>query len=369
MKNKLVSLVDLTKMTEDEILSEKYVRYISGISDDNEYRHQEMRDIDKLIKILAVEDICLSDFIYSYKIPNFSKEFDLIKVTENQCLNIELKSDNIPESKLLRQLIQNKHYLSMLGKEVKLFSFISSEQKIYYLNSNDCLTESNFDELRECIRLTNTVYVDLDSIFAPGHVLTSPLNSPERFLRGEYFLTDQQQSIKDKIIKYIKSNSAERFVALTGGPGTGKTLLTYDIAKELSEYGKVLIVHSGIMCDGQNVINSKTNRIHIIGAKEITYRAEFSGSEFMVVDESHRLYKPTLETVVNWVKAHKTTCIFSFDDSQKLSAYEDRINNSGTILKLCGDNKYKLSDKIRTNKEIALFIKCLFNLKKINLIM
>ena len=54
---------------------------------------------------------------------------------------------------------------------------------------------------------------------------------------------------------------------------------------------------------------------------------------------------------------------FSHDQRQTLANSEALINISATIDQSCDKNVYKLSTKIRTNKEIANFIKSLFNNK------
>ena len=69
----------------------------------------------------GVEIYQLDGFYFSFKIPQISKEFDLLKFNENECLNIELKSEPVPETKIKDQLIKNRHYLSHIGK--KIYSF------------------------------------------------------------------------------------------------------------------------------------------------------------------------------------------------------------------------------------------------------
>mgnify|MGYP000535622596 FL=1 len=85
---------------------------------------------------------------------------------------------------------------------------------------------------------------NVEELFQAELYLISPLTEPERFLNKEYFLTAQQRDIERQILKKIR---AERTGAywFTGLPGTGKTLLLYDIAMKLSGKQRVCISTAG----------------------------------------------------------------------------------------------------------------------------
>ena len=55
------------------------------------------------------------------------------------------------------------------------------------------------------------------------------------------------------------------------------------------------------------------------------------------------------------------TCIFSYDEKQYLSNDEKNRNMSNQILRVLTQDIFQLTTKIRTNKEIASFIKPLFD--------
>nr|WP_179097770.1 DEAD/DEAH box helicase family protein [Paenibacillus sp. FSL H7-0331] len=87
--------------------------------------------------------------------------------------------------------------------------------------------------------------VDISSLFDPTNYLVSHFNSTDKFMEGQYFLTDHQKEIKRNVLKQ-KLISSTAYVSIEGAAGTGKTLLTYSIAKESMDKGKsVLIVHVG----------------------------------------------------------------------------------------------------------------------------
>lgn len=365
MQNKIVSLPDMVKLSQNPELSEAYIRYLCGLNNEKQYRHQEIQDIKSLLSNITLPLAKLSGFIYGYDVPQLNREFDLLKITETCCLNIELKSVNISNEKIKKQLLQNRHYLKLLGKKLLLFTYISSSNMIYFLN--DCeelilIESSSLSDIWQTIE-DEAILVDLDQVFAPKNTLVSPLNATGKFLNGDYILTENQENIKKEILSYITSNLADRFVGLTGGPGTGKTLVIYDLAKDLSVSSRILLVHSGILCAGHEELNNKLQNIKIISAKELRYR-EINNVDIVIVDEAHRLYTESLEKIERWVRRTKTICIFSYDAGQMLSRSEQFRDTTKKINIICTNHIFKLTNKIRTNKELALFITCLFDLSK-----
>ena len=198
MENKLVSLIQLTNLKDDSILSEDFVRYYAGLASTREYKHQEILDLVELLENLNLSSKDSSGFIFGYLVPQLNKEFDLIKITEDYVLNIELKSQQKDEIQLAKQLIQNTHYLKLLEKQIYCFTFVSSTKKLYKLVNNDELQAAEFEELKALCSTGCVAEVDLDEIFAPKQILVSPLNNTQRFLNGNYLLTENQESIKKK---------------------------------------------------------------------------------------------------------------------------------------------------------------------------
>ena len=92
--------------------------------------------------------------------------------------------------------------------------------------------------------LADNEIVDLDKVFLPSNILVSPLNSTERFLSEDYLLTEHQENIKKEVLQYVETNTQGRFAGITGGHGTGKILLIYDIARELAKSKRILMIHS-----------------------------------------------------------------------------------------------------------------------------
>ncbi|WP_284307234.1 DNA/RNA helicase domain-containing protein [Shewanella glacialipiscicola] len=196
-----------------------------------------------------------------------------------------------------------------------------------------------------------------DLLFNPSDYLVSPFNSTSKFLNELYFLTGQQETIKGSVIKNINATT-QSFMTINGGPGTGKTLLTYDIVKDLKDRKNTLIVHCGQLNNGHATLISEG--WNIIPIKYLTQQ-DVSSFDIVVVDETQRIYANQLDKLILDAQNGNIDCIFSYDVQQTLSRTENSDDIDQKISALPNIQKYQLSDKIRTNKEIASFIKLLFN--------
>lgn len=331
-----------------------------------EIKHSELADLAVLAAAMRGLDghriAQLDNFHIGYKIPQIGKEFDLLRFGKDSILNVELKSE-CTESKILAQLLRNRYYLGFIGRKVFAFTFVSKSNTLYYLTD---LGQLEIVGLGQLFSLVVSQAVDdlpnPDSVFDPSAYLVSPFNSTDRFLTGEYFLTHQQEEAKTHILKSLQPSRQAEFVSITGSAGTGKTLLTYDVVKAFIQQGrKVLIIHCGNLNDGHNALNKKGWLISPAKALKSLNLADY---EFIVVDEAQRLYDHQLNTVVNNALQHNIHCIFSFDKIQTLHVSEAKNNVAAKIEAIKNIAQFNLSDKIRTNKEIAAFIKMLFNSSK-----
>ncbi|MEK3916265.1 DNA/RNA helicase domain-containing protein [Paenibacillus sp. FSL H7-0331] len=89
---------------------------------------------------------------------------------------------------------------------------------------------------------------------------------------------------------------------------------------------------------------------------------DFSKYDVIIFDEVQRVSKPQLEDIIGKITAGSTV-IFSYDGEQCLSDWEIQSDVPMYIKSLTPHSSYKLTKKIRTNKEIASFIVKLFDLK------
>ena len=170
-------------------------------------------------------------------------------------------------------------------------------------------------------------------------------------------MTKQQQEFKDAIL-----NSSAKFTIIEGLPGTGKTLLLYDLAKELNEDDEIVIIHTGTLNTGHLILNQqyKWNIIPIKACKSI----ERIKPQFIFVDETQRMRPSQLDYLIKYVLENDIYCIFSIDPKQILSIREWHYDNKLTLITLEDSEVYTLSKKIRTNKDLGAFIKGLFNLNQ-----
>lgn len=299
----------------------------------------------------------LDNFFVGYMIPQIGKEFDLLRFNKANVVNIELKS-KASEDRILKQLKRNRYYLQFLDKEVSLFTYIQ-ETKTLYMLDKDHLTSVSRDELYKELIKDCDEFDDINKLFNPSNYLISPFNSTKKFMEEEYFLTEHQEEIRTNVMKVVETSTTE-FMALTGAAGTGKTLLTYDIAKELRNKGKrVLIVHCAQLNSGQRILQNNYEW-DICMAKTIK-DTDLTQYDIIIVDEAQRIYQAQFNDIKVNAEEKKMKCIFSFDEKQYLHNNEKSRNMAEQISKILTQPIYKLTDKIRTNKEIASFIKPLFN--------
>lgn len=327
-----------------------------------EIREAEIEDLVNLasaIKGVGGKLESFNGFYVGYKIPQIGKEFDLLKFGQDSIINIEVKRDCTTE-KAKAQLLRNNYYLSFMGKKIFAFTFVSSSGELLFFRGDSQLERVNAADLLEIIA-TQAIDKEAapDSLFKPSDYLVSPFNSTGKFLAGEYFLTHQQEEFKDRILSSITSTPGASFTSITGSAGTGKTLLTFDIARHLyAEGGKVLVIHCGLLNEGHYALANQGWVIDSIKNHRLHDLAHF---DLVVVDEAQRIFQHQLDDIVGRVNAAGRGCIFSYDKTQTLSNWEARNDTAGRIDAIASITRYKLSEKIRTNKEIASFIKMLFN--------
>jgi hypothetical protein len=329
-------------------------------------KQSEMEDITKLvdkIKSTKINKTVFDNYYVGFTINQIGKEFDLLRLGLNYNINIELKKKST-QNKVQKQLIKNRYYLSFLEKEVLNFTYVVDEDILYFLEKDNSISEVDIDFLVCKLFEQEVLEVeDINKLFDPSNYLVSPFNSTERFIANEYFLTNHQESIKEKFYA-INSTSQKKLFSIEGSAGTGKTLLVYDLAKEFINAGKkVLIIHCGILNNGHSKLihNYSWNIISIKDYKK-TFEEHY---DLIIIDEAQRIYKNQFEEIVNYAVTNQSTCIFSYDPNQCLHNTEIQ-NNIPKHIDSIVKEKFKLTEKIRTNTEIAAFIKNLFDLSKRN---
>lgn len=94
------------------------------------------------------------------------------------------------------------------------------------------------------------------------------------------------------------------------------------------------------------------------------YTSSIADYDLVIIDEAQRMYPSQFDKFTNEIRTLNKKCIFSYDEKQYLSNSEKSYNLQGKLETEFLCKPYKLTDKIRTNKEIAYFIKQLFDFNK-----
>lgn len=355
----------------------------NNIEMDNMLKKNEYKDLGKLCYCLhqnGASLVAFEGYFLGYTIPQISNEFDLLRFSEDKIINIELKSElNLPEEqktdKIRKQLEKNYYYLKFLEKEIVCYTFVSGDGLYKYEHQSGNVFKIEPLEMINDLNSQSAglqTTLDFDALFIPKNYLVSPFNKTERFINGEYFLTDAQHNIKSEIFKLLEQMVNFKF-CLSANAGTGKTLLVYDIAKTLiSEKKKVLIVHCGILNQGHIDLMIKYHW-EICPIKSMETHIDMQSNEnydLIIFDESQRIKTDQLDYIVEECEKRKIPLLFSYDVKQYL-----RKNEAVDIHQYLCDNyntnikKAQLTNKIRTNKEISSFITNLFNIGKSNAFM
>ena len=268
-------------------------------------------------------------------------------------------------SKILTQMQRNYYYLKIIPKQIYIFEYIENDGLYCYDPDSQLCNKCDIDYLVEIIKNQATDFsVDPDTIFTPSQFLISPFNSTAKFINGDYFLTTQQEKIKDEILTEL-DNYQMAFFTLSANAGTGKTLLLYDIAKEFIEENRnVKIIHCGKLNEGHYKlkdrykwdifpISSFSKQMDVPSAIRIIY-----GSSVIFVDESQRIRSPQLVSLITAAEKLRIPMIFSFDTKQYLRNGEtlDLSQYLSTNYSNIPCLQKKLTNKIRTNKAMASFI-------------
>ena len=308
--------------------------------------------VDQLEKYMP--EVYRLRLFYSFQILRLGKEFDLLQVKKNQIVNIELKSGAVSEDAIRRQLIQNRYYLAILGRPVRSYTYISSQNRLVRLTNHDHIVEAEWEQLCAELQEKSADFSgNLEDLFQAEWYLISPLTQPERFLKKEYFLTAQQKDIERQILKSIRIKRGG-YYHFSGLPGTGKTLLLYDIAMKLSGRQMVCIIHCGASGQEWKRLHERLRRIVWVSDSQITAEMRLDEYETVLVDEAHLLDKETLENIVK--AAGKRPVIFTSDCEDQLSPEEVDQSVKLGIAKLPEIQTFRLTNRIRTNEEISSFV-------------
>ena len=358
---KSISIYTITRNQNIECL-QKLERQLSGRTYFLKIREWELDSMKALVRQLEMRlpDVYALRFFYSFQIPRLGKEFDLLQIKDDQIVNVELKSGIVPDEAVRKQLLQNRYYLSVQGKTIQSYTYISSQNRLVRLSNHDHIVEADWEQLCTVLQRQSKDYEgDIEDLFQAEMYLFSPLTEPERFLNKEYFLTSQQKDIERRILDKIRKVESGYFW-FSGLPGTGKTLLLYDIAMRLSAHQKVCIIHCGEAGKEWKVLHDRLLRIAFFTDSQLEEQSDLNEYSAILVDEAHLLTEEKLHVILELSEKHPV--IFSSDDEDMISDEEMDRTMIREIEHLPDIQSFHLTNRIRTNAELSSFIQNMMHL-------
>lgn len=325
-------------------------------------RTWELESMRSLVRELEahMDEVYALRFFYSFQIPRLGKEFDLLQIKDEQIVNIELKSGAVSDETIWKQLIQNRYYLSVLGRPIYSYTYISSQNRLVRLTNHDHIVEADWQQLCGLLKNKSADYGgEIENLFQAEMYLISPLTEPLKFLQKEYFLTSQQRDIKRQILKRIRTGHTG-YYSFSGLPGTGKTLLLYDIAMKLSQKHKVCMIHCGEAGKKWEILHERLRRIDFWPDNQIKNAMNLEDYSAILVDEAHLLSTEKLELLLECVKEQPV--IFSSDVEDMISSKEIDRRGMYRIEHLPGIQIFRLTNRIRANAEVSSFIQNMMHL-------
>ena len=143
---KPINIYSLSRIHKEETFN-IVANHRSGDVNNHSVQYHEIESLRLLAEELIKYGLSLSEldgFFYSFHIPQIGKEFDLLKLSETTCLNIELKSASVSEEQICKQLVKNCHYLNQLNKRLVLYSVVTDTMTCYELSEDDKLLPVSF---------------------------------------------------------------------------------------------------------------------------------------------------------------------------------------------------------------------------------
>ena len=314
---------------------QKLERQLSGREYFLKMRTWELESMKSLVRELEahMDEVYALRFFYSFQIPRLGKEFDLLQIKDEQIVNIELKSGAVSDETIRKQLIQNRY---------------------------DHIVEADWQQLCGLFKNKSSDYGgEIEDLFQAEMYLISPLTEPLKFLRKEYFLTSQQRDIKRQILKRIRTEHTG-YYSFSGLPGTGKTLLLYDIAMKLSQKHKVCMIHCGETGKKWEILHERLRRIDFWSDNQIKNPINLEDYNAILVDEAHLLSAEKLELLLECVKEQPV--IFSSDVEDMISSKEIDRRGTHRIEHLPEIQIFRLTNRIRANAEVSSFIQNMMHL-------
>ena len=317
----------------------------------------------------------LDGFFFSFVIRHIGKEFDLLKISADggYVLNIELKSEKVEEDKIRKQLEQNRYYLSHVAHTIYSFTYVMETDQFYTMNDNGTLRMCGIEELIAVIldkSLEIFLKEEIGKLFRTAEYLISPIADPEKFVKGKYFLTNQQFEFRKRILSYTEDPASENgqnvVISISGTAGTGKTLLLLDLAVYYSGFGDVLFIHSGPLRRGHIELSMQLPGVSIVSGTRACGKLE--GYICILADEADHLETEVLDRLLKEAGDGHIPVILAYDPHRLLHHGESETADEGTsqtvrLIETLSSLKLAFTGNIRINRPVYSFLRSLLNRK------
>ena len=303
-------------------------------------------------------------FVFSFSIPQISSEFDLLKVCDGAVVDVELKVEDVGQERIERQLARNRYYLAPLERKTYTFTYVADEDRLYELDEGGSLVPSSAERLAQVLLSAGRPYDGrVEDLFKASNYLVSPINDTDRFLKGSYFLTNHQAQIKQSLLRAREQAPGQPTVYLVyGSAGTGKSLLLYDLARTLGAKRSACVIHCGVLSVGHELLNQRQDGFRVVSAKGME-RQDLAGYDAVLVDEAQLLWPSQLRRLVQTAVERAQTLYVSLGRRSMLSRRGVEYDVEEVVRSLCPEvSVWELSRKIRTNPELASFVRALFRM-------
>ena len=332
-------------------------------------REHEARSLVALVESLRVHGLTdpapYEGFVFSFTIPQISSEFDLLRICEATVVNIELKVKDVGVRRIEQQLARNRYYLAPLERTTYTFTYVADTGALYEMGADGTLARVDTARLVRVLATPDVPYTGrVEHLFKASNYLVSPLNDTERFLRGSYFLTNHQMQIKRDLLEAYASKTSTQppCYLVYGSAGTGKSLLLYDLAKTLGGTCRACVVHCGTLSNGHDKLNQQQGGFVILSAKRVE-RVDFAPFETILVDEAQLLWPRQLEHLVRVAAGQGKLLYLSVGPRQTAPRRGAGEDVEKTVRSAYSHPSiWKLSQKIRTNRELAAFLRAFFHM-------
>ena len=303
------------------------------------------------------------NFIVGYSGSDKNHSLDLIKLSKNMALNIELR--HITDiKKIEKDLKRNYVYLSQDKSQVMCFVYVADYDEFYSFNGESIKLCSCEELVKSMKTLDEQTCNESNKSLNRSKCLVSPFNHTEDFAKDRYYLTAQQEEIRNHIIKTVYDGTGS-LISISGDKETGKSLLIHDIAKYLISGEKpIALIHCGSTGEGHYRLKSMSHW-PVYKVEEFFESLIMGDIEFdvAVFDDAHLLDQYHFDAIKELIEEQGKKIILSTDKNQDIWEHE-AYKSFNSLTKYDWSKCYDLSNKIKTSLEIVAFMSCVFNKNK-----